>query len=201
MRIAVFVSGGGTNLQALLDAEARGELTPASIVAVVSNKADAFAVARATTAGVPVIVIDHRAYPSREAFDEAIVAALRHHQVELIVLAGFMRILSASFTERFPHRIINTHPSLLPAFPGTDAPGQALRHGAKLAGVTVHFVDATLDGGPIIAQRAVAIEVDDTTASLTSRIQAVEHRLLPEVVAAIAQGRVTVRDRLVKTTP
>lgn len=198
MRIAVLVSGNGSNLQALLEAQARGELAPGQIALVVSNRPGAFALERAAGFGVPALTVDHKAYPTREAFEDAVLAALDEHRVEAIVLAGFMRILTARFTDRYPLRILNTHPSLLPAFPGAHAPADALAHGAKITGVTVHFVDATLDGGPIIAQRALAIEDSDDATSLHRRIQRLEHQLLPEVVAQLARGRLLCEGRVVR---
>jgi phosphoribosylglycinamide formyltransferase-1 len=194
VRIGVLVSGAGTNLQALLDAQARGELAPAVIAAVVSNKPDAPALDRAARAGVPAEVVDHRGLP-RELFEDRLLAALAAHGVEAVVLAGFMRVLTAHFVERFPYRIINTHPSLLPAFPGIDAITRTLAHGVKLTGVTVHFVDASLDGGPIIAQVAVPVEDTDDVGALRARIQAEEHRLLPRVVQRLAAGRVSCQGR------
>lgn len=195
MRLGVLVSGNGTNLQALLDAAARNELGVAQIAVVISNIPDVPALARAQRAQVPHAVVAHRDFASREAFDRAMAAVLDAHQVEAVVLAGFMRILSPWFVARYPARIINTHPSLLPAFPGKDAPAQALAYGAKLSGVSVHFVDASLDGGPVIAQRAVPVRADDTAHSLHLRIQQQEHALLPRVVKALASGALTVSGR------
>lgn len=197
MKIGVLVSGTGTNLQALLDAQASGELAPAEIAVVVSNKPGVPALARAAAAGVPADVVEHRGRPRAE-FEARLAAALARHGVEAIVLAGFMRILTAEFVDRFPLRIINTHPSLLPAFPGLDAPAQALAHGAKLAGVTIHFVDASLDGGPIIAQAAVPVLDDDDAGALHARIQREEHRLLPIVVRCLAAGQLSCQGRLVR---
>jgi phosphoribosylglycinamide formyltransferase-1 len=194
MRIGVLVSGAGTNLQALLDAGGRGELAPAEIVAVVSNKVDAPALARATGAGVPTAIVDHRGL-TREAFEDRLLAALAAHRVDAVVLAGFMRVLTSRFVDHFPLRIINTHPSLLPAFPGIDAIPRTIAHGVKLTGVTVHFVDASLDGGPIIAQVAVPVEDRDDVASLRARIQREEHQLLPRVVQRLAAGRLSCQGR------
>jgi len=194
VRIGVLVSGAGTNLQALLDAQARGELAPGVIAAVVSNKPGVPALERAARAGVPAAVVDHRGL-SREAFEDGLCAALAPHGVEAVVLAGFMRVLTPRFVDRFPLRIVNTHPSLLPAFPGAHAIGDALAHGVKLTGVTVHFVDATLDGGPIIAQTGVPIEDGDDVASLRTRIQREEHQLLPRVVQRLAAGRLSCQGR------
>lgn len=200
MRVAVLVSGSGTNLQALLDAEARGDLAPATIVAVGSNRPGVRALERAAAAGVPAVVVDHKAHASREAFEDALAAALAPHGPEAIVLAGFMRVLTPRFLDRFPGRIVNTHPSILPAFPGAHAARDAIAYGARLTGVTVHFVDATLDGGPIIAQRAVPIRDDDDEAALQRRIQAEEHQLLPRVVRALARGRLMCKGRRVVVT-
>lgn len=197
MRIAVLVSGSGTNLQALLDAQARGELDPGEIVLVVANLPGVRALDRAAAAGVPAVVVPHREYATREAFEDALHAALQAHAVEGIVLAGFMRVLTAGFVERYPQRIINTHPSLLPAFPGTHAARQALAYGATLAGCTVHFVDATLDGGAVIAQQAVPVLPDDDEGSLQARIQQAEHAVLPRVVNALAAGRLSCQGRRV----
>ena len=197
MKLAVLVSGAGTNLQALLDAQARGELAPAEIAVVVSNKRDAPALVRAAAAGVPAEVVEHAGLPRAE-FEARLLDALARHAVEAIVLAGFMRVLTAEFVARFPLRIINTHPSLLPAFPGADAAAQAIAHGVKLSGVTVHFVDASVDGGPIIAQVAVPVADGDDAASLHARIQREEHRLLPIVVQRLAAGQLSCQGRIVR---
>jgi len=197
MKIGVLVSGTGSNLQALLDAQARGALAPAEIAVVVSNKRDAPALARAAAAGVPAEVVEHKGL-ARAEFEARLHAALTHHGAWAIVLAGFMRILTAEFVDKFPLRIINTHPSLLPAFPGLDAPAQALAHGAKLSGVTIHFVDQSLDGGPIIAQAAVPVLDDDDARALHARIQREEHRLLPIVVRCLAAGQLSCQGRLVR---
>ena len=197
MRVAVLVSGSGTNLQALLDAEARGELAPAEIAVVVSNKPGAKALDRACAASKPAIVVDHKAFATRGEFEDALLHVLDEHRVEAVVLAGFMRVLTAHFVERFPLRIVNTHPSLLPAFPGVDAAAQALAYGVKLAGVTVHFVDTSLDGGPIIAQACVPVLPGDDAHALQARIQREEHQLLPRVVQRLAAGRYTCEGRVV----
>lgn len=193
MRLGVLVSGSGTNLQALLDAEARGALAPGHIAVVISNRPGVKALERAAAAAKPAIVIDHKAFTDRAAFEDALLAALRG--CEAIVLAGFMRVLTHHFVEQFPLRILNTHPSLLPAFPGVDAPAQAIAYGVKVSGVTVHFVDTSLDGGPIIAQVPVAVAPGDDAASLHGRIQREEHRLLPEVVQRLAAGRLSCKGR------
>jgi phosphoribosylglycinamide formyltransferase-1 len=194
MKVGVLVSGNGTNLQALLDSP----LTSHLISVVISNRPDVPALTRAAKAGVPAIVIDHKAYASRELFEDAVHAVLVEHGAEVIVLAGFMRVLTASFVARYPLKIVNTHPSLLPAFPGTDAPAQAIAYGVKLAGVTIHFVDATLDGGPIIKQLAVPVFPDDDAHKLHQRIQEVEHKLLPVVVSQLAAGQLSCEGRIVR---
>jgi phosphoribosylglycinamide formyltransferase 1 len=193
VKLGVLVSGRGTNLQALLDAD----LAPGEIAVVISNRPDAYALERAKAAGVPAVVIDHKAFPDRDAFEVVVLAELAARGVEAIVLAGFMRILGGRFIAAFPGRIVNTHPALLPAFPGVDAPAQAIAHGAKLSGVTVHFVDGGVDTGPIIAQRAVPVLAGDTAETLHARIQIEEHRLLPRVVQALAAGRITCEGRRV----
>jgi phosphoribosylglycinamide formyltransferase-1 len=183
MNVGVLVSGTGTNLQALLDAEARGALAPATITVVISNNPDAPALARARAAGKDARAIDHRGL-SRVEFEDRLVAALAG--VELVVLAGFMRVLTAHFLDRFPMRVINTHPSLLPAFPGMNAPGQAIAAGATTSGATVHYVDTSVDGGPIIAQVAVPVLPGDDASTLHTRIQVEEHTLLPRIVRDLA---------------
>lgn len=196
MRFGVLVSGRGTNLGALCDARDRGALAPAELSVVVSNVPDAPALARADAARIPRAVVDHRGL-AREAFETQLLAVLAAHAVDAVVLAGFMRLLTPHFLAQFPLRIVNTHPSLLPAFPGKDAPAQAIAYGVKTSGVTIHFVDATLDGGPIIAQAAVPVEPGDDAASLHARIQREEHRLLPACVRSLAAGELTCQGRIV----
>lgn len=196
MKLAVLVSGSGTNLQALLDAQTRGELAPAEIAVVVSNRPGVPALARAERAGVASAVVEHRGL-AREEFEDQLLAVLAAHEVEAVVLAGFMRVLTAHFVDRFPLRILNTHPSLLPAFPGANAAAQAIAHGVKLSGATIHFVDTSLDGGPIIAQVAVPVEPTDDAATLQARIQVEEHQLLPQVVRRLAAGELSCQGRLV----
>lgn len=185
MRIGVLVSGTGSNLQALLDADLR----PAEIACVVSNRPGVQALERARAAGKPAITVDHKGFAGREPFEAALAAALAEHQVEAVVLAGFMRLLTGGFVARFPDRMINIHPSLLPAFPGVEGPRQAFEHGVKIAGATVHYVDAGLDSGPIILQAAVPVLDDDDAERLRQRILVEEHRLLPEAVRLLAAGR------------
>ncbi|RMH38582.1 MAG: phosphoribosylglycinamide formyltransferase [Deltaproteobacteria bacterium] len=197
MKLAVLASGSGTNLQALLDAEAAGRLAPGEIACVLCNRPGAGALDRARAAGKPALLVDHRDYPDRAAFERAMIAALDAHRVEGVVLAGFMRILTPVFVDRYRGRIVNTHPSLLPAFPGAHGARDALAYGVKLTGCTIHFVDDSLDGGPIIAQAAVDVRDDDTPETLQRRIQQREHELLPQVVQWLAAGRLRIDGRRV----
>jgi phosphoribosylglycinamide formyltransferase-1 len=199
MKVAVLVSGSGTNLQALLDAEARGELGPARIDTVLSNVPGVLALERASRHGVHAACLSHRDFPDRASFDRALTAALRERGAELVVLAGFMRLLGKDLLDAFPDRVVNVHPALSPAFPGAHALRDALAYGARVAGCTVHFVDLGTDTGPILAQEAVPIREGDDEADLRARVQAKEHALLPRAVRAIAEGRVTVtRDGAVR---
>jgi phosphoribosylglycinamide formyltransferase-1 len=198
MKVGVLASGSGTNLQALIDGAAAGLLGPARLAVVGVNVPDCAALARAKGGGLAAFVLDHRAFPVRADFDRALIGALAEHEVELVVLAGFMRLLGGDFLEAFRGRVINVHPALLPAFPGVHGQRQALAYGVKLAGCTVHFVDGGVDSGPIIAQAAVPVLDDDDLETLTARILAEEHRLLPAVVRAIAEGRVAAEGRRVR---
>ena len=189
--LGVLVSGSGTNLQAILDAIAARTID-ARIAVVVSNVPDAKALDRARAAGVETVVVDHNGFADRSAFDAAVVRVLRERGVELVVLAGFMRLLTPVLLDAFPMRIVNVHPALLPAFPGIRGQRQALDYGVRVAGCTVHFVDRGTDTGPIIAQATVPVHDDDDEATLTARILEKEHELLPRVLGWIAQGRVSV---------
>jgi phosphoribosylglycinamide formyltransferase-1 len=189
--LGVLVSGSGTNLQAILDATAAGKLD-ARIALVLSNVAGAGALERARSAGVPTAVLEHRLFPDRRAFDAAMVAALREHGVDLVVLAGFMRIVTDVLLGAFPMRVVNIHPALLPSFPGVHGPRQALAYGVRVSGCTVHFVDGGTDTGPVIAQEAVPVLEGDDEDALRLRILAKEHELLPRVLQWIAEGCVTV---------
>jgi len=196
LRIGVLVSGNGSNLQSIIDHSEQGRLS-ASLACVISNRGDAYALERAHKHGIPAIHVDHRSYPDRRSFDEAVLRILREHQVELVVLAGFNRILSHVMLEAFPFAILNIHPALLPAFPGNHAQRQALFHGAKIAGCTVHFVDSGTDTGPIIAQAAVPVLKTDTEETLSRRILEQEHKIYPAVIKLLAQGRIRVEGRRV----
>jgi phosphoribosylglycinamide formyltransferase-1 len=195
-RFGVLASGEGTNLQALIDAWQRGEIA-GELVVVVANRPGAPALDRARAAGVDAVLLDHRGFGSRAAFDDALAEALAARRVEVVVLAGFMRILSAGFVRRYRGRLVNVHPALLPAFPGLDAQQQALDAGVKLSGCTVHLVDEGVDTGPIVAQAAVPVLADDTEATLSARIRQQEHLLLPRAVDALCRGVVQVRGRQV----
>lgn len=188
LKLSVLISGRGSNLQALIAACAQADY-PARIVQVLSNVADAPGLAHAQAAGIPTEVIPHQSYPHREAFDGALTHALERVGAELVCLAGFMRILSAPFVSHWRGRIINIHPSLLPAFKGLHTHARALDMGCKVHGCTVHFVEPDLDAGPIILQAAVPVYDDDTEASLAARVLEQEHRLYPQAVALYAQGR------------
>ena len=189
--LGVLVSGSGTNLQAVIDAVASGRLR-ATIGVVLSNVATAKGLDRARAAGIPTVALDHKAHASREAFDGAVVEVLRAHGVSCVVLAGFMRIITATLLDAFPQRVLNIHPSLLPAFPGVRAQAQALDYGVRISGCTVHLVDGGMDTGPILAQAAVPVLDGDTADTLRDRILVKEHELLPEVLQWIADGRVEV---------
>lgn len=194
--LGVLISGSGTNLQALIDAIERGALK-AVIRMVVSNRADAYGLTRARNHGLPTTVISHKDFSSRETFEAELIKTLQDHGVELVVLAGFMRLLSPFFIRAFPQRIMNIHPALLPSFPGTHAQRQAVERGVRLSGATVHFVDEEVDHGPIIAQAAVPVYPDDDEESLSARILAQEHRIYPQAIQLFAEGRLEVRDHRV----
>ncbi|GGH21328.1 phosphoribosylglycinamide formyltransferase [Alsobacter metallidurans] len=187
-RTAVLVSGRGSNMAALIEA-ARDPAYPAEIVLVLSNRPDAGGLERAAAAGIATAVVDHKAHPSRESFEDAMQAALEAHVVELVCLAGFMRILTAGFIARWEDRLINIHPSLLPAFRGLHTHERALAEGVRLHGCTVHFVVPELDAGPIIAQGAVPVFDDDSADVLGARVLQVEHALYPLGLALVASGR------------
>ena len=186
-RLGVLISGRGSNLQALIDAIAEGRLE-ASIAVVISNRADAQGLARSRAAGIEAIVLSHRAFPTRDDYDQALARELQARDVGLVCLAGFMRLIGGRLIDAFPNRILNIHPSLLPSFPGLDAQKQAIEHGVKVSGVTVHLVTAELDGGPIVVQRAVPVMPGDTPDTLAARILEQEHRAYPEAVQMILDG-------------
>jgi phosphoribosylglycinamide formyltransferase-1 len=199
-RITILISGRGSNMAALIDAVLEGRIAGA-VTHVISNRPDAAGLDFARRHGIATSVVDHRAFASREAFDAALAQTIDSGEPDLIVLAGFMRILGRAFVERYQGRMLNIHPSLLPAYPGTDTHARALADGATRHGCTVHFVTAEVDGGPIVAQAEVSVLPDDDAETLAARVLEQEHRLLPEVVGwfcagriALENGRVTVVD-------
>ena len=194
--IAVLISGGGTNLQAIIDAIEAGKLD-ARIQFVLSNKADAYGLARARKHGIATEVLDHKAYPNRETYDQAVVDLLRARGVELVALAGFMRLLSPVFIKAYSNHIMNIHPALLPSFPGLHVQKKALEHGVRFSGATVHFVNEECDEGPIIIQAAVPVFADDTEETLATRILKQEHRIYPRAIQLYAEGRLHVVGRRV----
>ena len=198
VRLGVLVSGNGTNLQALIDASREADY-PAEVAVVISNVATALALQRARQAGIPAEVVAHKAFADRDAFERRLLEILSAHRVELVCLAGFMRLVGSTFLSAYPSRVLNLHPALLPSFPGLHAVRQALEHGAKIAGCTVHFVDLGTDTGPIVAQAAVPVLSGDDEGALAARIHAEEHRLYPLAVRLVASGRVRVEGRRVIT--
>jgi phosphoribosylglycinamide formyltransferase-1 len=200
LAVAVLSSGRGSNLQAILDACARPGF-PARVVLVVSDRETAPALERARRGGVPARFVNPKDFADRGAFEAAVMAELDAHGAELVCLAGFMRLLGPEFTRRFQGRIMNVHPSLLPAFPGLAAQRQALAYGVRVTGATVHFVDEGLDTGPIILQASVAVHPDDTEEALSARVLREEHRLYPEAIRLFAEGRLAVAGRRVQVRP
>jgi phosphoribosylglycinamide formyltransferase-1 len=200
MTLGILISGRGSNLQAIIDAIAAGRLA-ARIAVVISNKPDAFGLERSARAGIQTLVMPHKGYADRADYDRALAEALKARGVELVCLAGFMRLLGPAFLDQFPNAVLNIHPSLLPAFPGVDAQRQAYEHGVKVAGATVHLVTPELDAGPIVAQEAIPVLGDDTAETLAVRILEVEHRLYPAAIAVLAGGGWRIEGRRVVAAP
>jgi phosphoribosylglycinamide formyltransferase-1 len=200
LKLGVLASGGGTNLQAIIDRCQDGSLD-AEIAVVITNNPGAGALDRAEKAGIRTLCINHRDFSQREDFDNAVVKALQDTGVELVVLAGFMRIITQTFIDAYPSRVINIHPALLPAFPGLHVQQQAIDYGARFSGCTVHFVDGGVDTGPIIIQAVVPVLPDDTADSLAARILEQEHKIYPRAIQLIAEGRVHVNGRKVSIKP
>lgn len=195
--LGVLISGSGSNLQALIDAERDGRMD-ATIRVVISDVPTAMGLERARHAGIPAVALERSNFPSRTAFEEAICTSLQEHGVELVCLAGFMRIIGKTMLTNFPDRILNIHPALLPSFPGLHGQQQALEYGVKIAGCTVHFVDAQTDHGPIVCQATVPVLEDDTEQTLSARILKEEHRIYPEAVQLVASERVRLEGRRAK---
>jgi len=190
----VLASGRGSNLQAIIDASEAGKVD-AVVVLVVSDKADAYALERARRHGIKAVFVDPKGRANREAFDTALIAALTEHQVELVCLAGYMRVLTPAFVGHFRHRVMNIHPALLPSFPGLHGQRQALKHGVKFSGCTVHFADEGVDTGPIIIQAVVPVFDDDSEETLAARILRYEHQIYPRAIQLYAEGRLQVKGR------
>lgn len=197
--IAVLCSGSGTNLQAIIERVRSGHI-PAKIALVVCDNKDAFALVRAKGAGIETLVVDPKAHESRESFDKEVIRHLKKKEVALVVLAGFMRLVSPHFVREYRNRIMNIHPALLPSFKGTHGIKDALEYGVKVTGATVHFVDEKLDTGPIILQKAIEVMDDDTEESLLTRVHAEEHRIFPEAIRLFVEGRLKVEGRKVRIT-
>jgi phosphoribosylglycinamide formyltransferase-1 len=200
LRLGVLISGGGTNLQSILDAIERGELD-ARVTVVVSSRADAFGLERARKAGIPAVHIDRKRYATAEAYDHVLRETLDQSGVEAVIMAGYMRLLGREVLEAFAGRVLNLHPALLPSFPGASGIGDAWAYGVKVTGVTVHFADEDFDAGPIIAQEVVRIEEDDTVETLEAKIHSVEHRIYPAAIQLLAEGRVRIEGRRVRILP
>jgi len=200
VRGGVLVSGRGSNLQAILDASAAGRLS-ADVVVVLSDVADAYALERARQRNIPALFEDPKAHPTRETFDKALIGHLEQHRVDLVCLAGFMRLLTPAFVAHYRHRIMNIHPALLPAFPGLHVQRKALQHGVKFSGCSVHFVDEGTDTGPIIIQAVVPVLDDDTEEALSARILRYEHQIYPRAIQLFAERRLQVRGRRVICSP
>ena len=196
LRVGVLASGRGSNFRALAEAAAAGRI-PATVVVLVSDRATAPALDIARAHRIESVVVDPKQHPSREAHEKAVISVLEERRVGLVCLAGYMRLLTSAFVDHFRGRLLNIHPSLLPAFPGLHPHRQTLEHGVRISGATVHFVDEGVDTGPIVLQAAVPVRPDDTEATLSDRILAEEHRLYPEAVRLFAEGRLEIRGRRV----
>lgn len=194
-RVAVLVSGSGSNLQAILEAMDRGVIKNAEVVLVVSDRKEAYALERARLRNIPAKYLRAKSYASREEFDRELVGCLEQVQTDLVVLAGYMRLITPFFLLAFPQRVLNIHPSLLPAFPGGHGVADALAYGVKVSGCTVHFVDEGMDTGPILLQEAIPVYDDETVEALHGRIQLLEHQLYPKAISLWAQGKIIIQGR------
>jgi len=197
-KIAVLASGNGTNFAAIVSALKKKKISRAEVSLLITDKKNAFVRTRAQKYGIPDVFVDREAYSGRENFDRKLIRIIKAEKIDLIVLAGYMRILSPCFVRAFKNKVINIHPALLPSFKGTDAIGRAFRYGAKVTGVTVHFLDEKVDHGPIIAQKALCIKDDESLASVESRIHRIEHKIYPEVIENILSGKLKIKGRNVK---
>lgn len=197
-KLAVFASGSGSNFAAIVQAIHRGELAGAEVALLVCDRPGAYVLERARDFGIPAFVFDPKAYPDKAAFETEIAGRLQELGIDWVVLAGYMRLIGSVMLQHYEGRIINLHPSLLPAFPGKDAIGQALAYGVKVTGVTVHFVDAGMDTGPIIAQQPVAVQDGDTAETLAARIHQAEHQLLVGVIRQLLAGTISMEGRQVR---
>ena len=197
LKLGVLISGNGSNLQSIIDNIEKGSLK-ATIKIVISNNPDAYGLSRARKHSVPFIVLKHTDFKNKEDFDSELVRILKSHNVDLVILAGFMRILTPVLLKAFPHKIMNIHPALLPSFPGIHGQKQAVDYGVKISGCTVHFVDEGIDTGPIIIQAAVQVLDDDTEETLAARILKEEHRIYPQAIQLFANGKVEIKGRKVR---
>ena len=199
-RIGILISGRGSNMVSIVEAAERGRI-PAVVAVVISNEPEAAGIEKAAAHGIETLILDHREAASREDHDQRLLAALDERRVDLVCLAGYMRLLTPEFLKSYSRRILNIHPSLLPAFPGLDVQRKALEYGVRFSGVTVHFVDAGVDTGPIVLQAVVPVEPDDTPADLADRILKEEHRIYPEAIRLFFEGRLKLEGRRVRILP
>ena len=200
LKIAILASGSGTNAQAMIDKAAQGALD-VNIALIVCNRPGAGVIARAEKAGIPCLVLDHKTFADRESFDARMVQALREAGAELVVLAGYMRLLTPVFLEAFAGKVINIHPALLPSFPGVHGGADAVNYGVKVSGCTVHFVEEMVDSGPVLVQAVVPVNAGESEDELMNRIHVMEHRIYPQAIQWLAQGRIDVRGRQVHLKP
>lgn len=200
LNIAILASGSGSNAQAIIDKAAAGVLD-ANVCCIICNRPGAGVIERAARAGIACVVLDHKAYPDRESYDRAVVQHLQKYDARLVVLAGYMRLLSPVFLDAFSGRVINIHPALLPSFPGVHGGADALEYGVRISGCTVHFVEEKMDGGPVIIQAAVPVNPGEDVDDLMQRIHAMEHRIYPQAIQWLAQNRISVWGREVHVAP
>ena len=200
LNIAILASGSGSNAQAIVDKAAAGVLD-VNVCCIICNRPGAGVIKRAAKAGIACVVLDHKAYPDRKSYDRAVVQHLQEHGVELVVLAGYMRLLTPVFLEAFAGRVINIHPALLPSFPGVHGGADALNYGVKVSGCTVHFVEEKVDSGPVLIQAVVPVNAGESEDDLMNRIHVMEHRIYPQAIQWLAQGRIDVQGRQVHLKP